>query len=275
LLTDTQKENNTFLVYDKLGHNLFLVIPGQIALVYTSNEKLRYKSWSSLSSFDYTCGCTSLLGRVFLVKGTKIFQYGNSVFGEKYYADREADRDATWVTNTAFTAGEIVWDAVGEESYTCLVSHVSSINTFAVDRADFPHYWLIYDGVAITFDLEMPWFDGKDPMKVKQLRFVSIGTRGTATFTLQMFVDNLYKDYDGNVIYDAARTMDFVGNDAPYFGSDPDTAPYGGGRRSRDPRLFSFNAKFKTAKFRITGSSREPLEVINFSFLFARGRFTR
>lgn len=98
-------------------------------------------------------------------------------------------------------------------------------------------------------------------------------SNGTATFTLRVWVDNLYKDADGNILYNPAISMDFVGNDAPGFGYD--AGPYGGGRRSGDPRLMGFPIKFKKLKAGIVGSTTKPLEISLISFLYLKGLFKR
>jgi hypothetical protein len=67
--------------------------------------------------------------------------------------------------------------------------------------------------------------------------------------------------------------MLFIGNDAPGFGFD--AGPYGGGRRSNDPRLYKFPVRFKAIKPKISGSTRFPLEVSGLTFLFARGKYGR
>ena len=67
--------------------------------------------------------------------------------------------------------------------------------------------------------------------------------------------------------------MVFIGNDAYGYGFDD--GGYGMGRRSRDPRLYNFPAKFKNVKFRIWGNTTKKLELVNLSFLYARGRFAR
>jgi hypothetical protein len=275
VLTDTQKKLNTFTVYDKLTHDLMLFIPGGRVIVYTNNEKMRYKSWSEYQGMDWTCGCASLLGRVFLANGTKIFQMGNATFGEKYNADRLLDRDITWANNTAFSAGQLVYDSVTNETYNCLINTVSSTSsTFLEQRTALPLYWSLYEGIDISFELETPWIDGKDPNKNKKLRYVSMATKGLAEYTLEIYVDNLYKDADGNKVFDAALSMDFIGNDYPGFGDQLESDPYGA-RRSRDPRLFKYPVKFKTAKFRIFGSTKKPLTIATLSFLFARGGYIR
>lgn len=275
-LTDTQKQLNTFIVFDKLNHDLLVFEPSGSAFCYTSNEKLNYKAWSLFKGIPWSSGCTSLLGRVFLSSGTKIFQSGNDTYGEKYYADRTQDRDFTWSFSTPFAAGNLVFDRVEQQSYTCNVPHVSrGSGTFAQDRDANPSFWTKYLGIPITFELEMPWFSGRDKMKVKKLRFISIGTKGTAEFTVETYVDELYKDIDGNVIYGPSISMTFIGNDAPGYGDETEEGPFGTGRRSRDPRLFNYPVKFKSAKFRIYGSTTKPLRINDFSFLYARGSYFR
>ena len=64
--------------------------------------------------------------------------------------------------------------------------------------------------------------------------------------------------------------MIFIGNDAWGYGYDD--GQYGMGRRSRDPRLYGLPVKFKSIKFRITGSVSKKLELVNLSFLYARNK---
>ena len=66
-----------------------------------------------------------------------------------------------------------------------------------------------------------------------------MATKGNAQFTLKAYVDNLYKNHDGDIVFPPALSMDFVANEAPGFGYD--AGPYGGGRRSGDPRLLISN----------------------------------
>jgi hypothetical protein len=133
--------------------------------------------------------------------------------------------------------------------------------------------WSQYLGNNIPIEMELPWIDGKDPTKLKQLRYVSVATKGDAEFTFECYVDNLYKDAADNVVFNPTLSMVFIGNDAYGYGFDD--GAYGMGRRSRDPRLYGFPAKFKNVKFRITGNVNKKLDLVNLSFLYARGRFVR
>jgi hypothetical protein len=109
-------------------------------------------------------------------------------------------------------------------------------------------------GTAINFLMELPWVDGRTPMRVKQLRFMSIDSRGTAPFRVDAYID-----------FNAASALfaNYVGNDA------------GAGVKSNDPQLYGFPLKFKTVKVKITGSAKEPLIIAGIRYLFSKGRFRR
>jgi hypothetical protein len=224
----------------------------------------------------YTAGCVSTKSRVFNTFGSRIFQSGNGVFtGENYHADRLGDRDADWQTGHTYVIGDLARDTITATSYRCIGGHVSGGTTFAADRIAqaLSPKWEEYLGEAINFSMELPWLSGKNPMQVKHVRFVHVATKGTAEFTLSVWVDNLYKDADGVLLHDAALAVQLIGNDAPGFGFD--AGPYGGGRRSGDPRLYKFPVRFKSVKPKISGSTRDPLEISAITFLFVRGQYIR
>lgn len=273
-LTDTQILKNCFMVYDKISHDMIIVTPSGSAFVYSyqENNQYKYRSWSTFSGLNITCACTTFLGRVFYASGTRIYQHGNGAYsGEDYNADRLNDRDADWAPVTAYSVGDVIRDVPDETSWTCTVDHISGSVSFTQDRADqvLSPKWEEYLGNAISFVMELPWLASRDPTQTKMLRFASTGTKGTAEFTVTLYVDNLYKDVTGTIQYDPALTWDLIGNDAPGFGYD--AGPYGGGRRSDDPRQLSTPLKFKTLKVIYSGSVRKPLEILDQKFLYARG----
>jgi hypothetical protein len=276
ILTDLEQLEDVFAVYDKLNNDYLIHLPDMSVLCYTFNTRLKMHSWSLMeNTVPYRSGWTTILGRLFLSYGTKIFLKGNSTFaGENYYADRLLDRDTVYTPSTVWPLNILVYDTVTLEVWRCVVPYTgSSQPSFAVERTNNPEKWTQYYGVPIPIEFELPWIDGKDPTKLKQLRYVSMATKGDAEFTFMAYVDNLYKDVEGNIVYDPAVSMVFIGNDAYGYGFDDD--PFGMGRRSRDPRLAGFPVKFKTVKFRILGSVSKKLELVNLSFLFATGRYQR
>ena len=275
-LSDTEQLEVVFAVYDKLNNDYLIFLPNMDVFCYTFNTRLKMHSWSLMQkTVAFRSGWTTILGRLYVTHGTKIFLKGNDTFeGERYHADRILDRDKTYAPSTAWTANDLVFDTVTGEVWKCTVSYMgSSQPSFGVEREINPEKWVQYFGVPINIAFELPWIDGKDPTKLKQLRYVSIATKGDAEFTLKAYVDNLYKDVEGQVVYDPAISMVLIGNDAYGYGFDDD--PYGMGRKSRDPRLLGFPVKFKTVKFRVTGSVSKKLELVNLSFLFAVGRYAR
>jgi hypothetical protein len=276
-LSDDEQLKKCWMVYDALSHDMLLFTPadGRV-FVYSFSTKLRYSAWSEFSGMHVQCGCRSFLGRVFYADRMDIFQHGNSVYpDEDFFFDRILDRTADWTNSTFYVTGFLAHDPVEDKSFKALVDHVSSATpmTFAQERLAFPERWLEYEGTDISFDMELPWLDSKDPMKVKFLRFISLATKGNAKFTVRAYVDNLYKDVDGVQIFPAALSMDFIGNEAIGFGFD--AGPYGGGRRSDDPRLYKFPVKFKKLKLTVSGEKAGNLELVNMSFLFSRGKYKR
>jgi hypothetical protein len=276
-LTDAQQLNTAFAIFDRLNNDLLLFLLNGFVLVHTFNPRLKMRAWSSYESMDWNAGWSTVLGRVFLAKGTRLFQSGNSTFsGENFYADRINDRDYSYApTGPNFTANDLVLDTTDGTIWQCLTTHprTSSFATFATEREANPTMWSQYLGNEIPITMELPWIDGKDPTKLKQLRYVSAATKGDAEFTVDCYVDNLYKDVQGNVVYDPAISMVFIGNDAYGYGFDD--GGYGMGRRSRDPRLYNFPVKFKNVKFVFSGSINKKLELVNLSFLFAHGKYSR
>ena len=276
VLTDTEQLQVVFATYDKLNNDYLIFMPNMDVFCYTFNTRLKMHAWSLMrTTVAFRSGWTSVLGRLYVSVGTKIFLKGNGTFdGEKFYADRLLDRDAVYAPSTAWTMNELVYDPDLHEVWKCVVPYTgSSQPSFATERTNNSEKWVQYLGVPIPIAFELPWIDGKDPTKLKQLRYVSMATKGDAEFNFMAYADNLYKDVEGNVVYEPAISMVLIGNDAYGFGFDDD--PYGMGRRSRDPRLLGFPVKFKSIKFRIEGSVTKKLELVNLSFLFATGRYQR
>lgn len=274
-LSDVLQQKNTFSLYDQTEKTLSLYLPDGFVFVYSFSDELRYKGWSYYEDQQWTTGCTTLLGRVFFAKNNRIYLKGNNTHaGEAYAADKIADRKGTWGNNFAYGVGDLLLDAQLGNVWSCLIAHNSSTTgTFAEDRVNKRTAWELYEGLPIEFDMEMPWIDGRDPMNVKQLRFGKIGTKGSAEFTLKVYVDHLHRDSEGEEIYDPALSIDMIGQDADGYGAD--AGPMGGGRPSNDGRLYSLPCKFKTIKFRFTGSAKKPLIIANQSYLFSKGKYRR
>lgn len=129
------------------------------------------------------------------------------------------------------------------------------------------------NGVPIGFEWEMPWADFKRRMDIKQLRYIALDTQGSAEFTLSAFVDNIVQQQGTDV---PMLQMTFVGGDAGGYGNvQYGNAPYGGGRRSSDERLFAWTTKLKLLKLRFTGITTAKLKFISVSIAYVLGGVRR
>lgn len=122
----------------------------------------------------------------------------------------------------------------------------------------------------INFVWEFPWADFDTRVNLKHTKYMQLDTYGTAGFTVSMFVDNLRQRL-GDLI--PALSMNFIGGDTGGFGLGPQ--PYGGGRNTRDERLFNWPCRGKLFKLRIEGSTDRPLRIVAISLLYHDGSIRR
>jgi hypothetical protein len=128
-------------------------------------------------------------------------------------------------------------------------------------------------GESIAFEWEMPWADFKHRMDIKQTRYLGLDTQGDAEFTAEAFVDNIitYQGVDQPMLQ-----MNFMGGGVGGFGNVPyGDAPYGGGRRSSDERLYAWTTKFKLMKLRFFGATKRKLKFISVSLAYVHGGIRR
>lgn len=129
------------------------------------------------------------------------------------------------------------------------------------------------NGMPITFEWELPWADFKKRMDIKQTRYIAMDTQGDAEFTCQAYVDNIVQQQG---VDQPMLSMTFVGGDAGGYGNVPyGDAPYGGGRRSSDERLFAWTTKFKLMKLRFLGTTSKKLKFISVSVAYVAGGIRR
>lgn len=275
-LTQEQLLKNVFAVYNKLDKQYIIhdSIYGK-TFVYTFDATLKVSAWSEFVGWQWTCGCQSSLGQVFYVRDSRVYMYGNLAYDEEFFADYIDDRIGNWANSAMYAAGDVLRDTDLDSSWICLIPHAASvIGTFVEDRADQPTFWEAYEGDAIDFLWEMPWVDAGQRQRIKKIGYISADTKGTAQFDFSIFVDFLHQDEDGVQIYDPAIVLPFVGGDIRGFGGTPEQ-PFGGGRRSTDARLWQSPVKFKTAKFVISGSTRNRLRMIALTILYSQGSYQR
>jgi hypothetical protein len=190
--------------------------------------------------------------------------------GSKYdpiFADNVGDYQYKWAVNTIYPVGQRILDEQTKETYTCIKQHTSSpTGTFANDRDKlYIGYWQLYRGEPINFDFEFAWadFDKRDITKI--MKTLNIDAKGTAHFTVQMYLDYFYKHkLTGERV--PALSMDMVGGDEGAFGVA--TQHYGTGRMAIRQRPWPFQARGRLFKLRVFGKSVEALRFIAFIFSY-------
>lgn len=126
-------------------------------------------------------------------------------------------------------------------------------------------------GTPITFDWESSWLDANARLRTKDILKVTGDTIGEADFFLDIFVDNIYKDSEGN--YDPAVSLELRAGSVGGYGTP--SVGYGGGRRFSDERYFGFPVRCKIFKFRVHGSATKKLTIGALSFIYRTGTYHR
>ena len=68
-----------------------------------------------------------------------------------------------------------------------------------------------------------------------------------------------------------ALSMDFRGGSSPGFGNDQFGRIFGGGRPTRTEGLYSWRAKFKLFKLRMSGEALNPLKFVAIRMAYLLG----
>lgn len=126
-------------------------------------------------------------------------------------------------------------------------------------------------GKAIDFEWELPWTDFGNRAGTKHSRYIAISSTGTSKFDIDLFLDYIYYNVDGNK--DPQLSLNFVGGDSAGYGKGKQ--PYGGGRRTNSEYLFAYTSKFKIAKFNIHGSSKDKLNINSLTVYYQSGNIRR
>jgi hypothetical protein len=180
-----------------------------------------------------------------------------------------------WVSTRYDPTDEPSWALFEGMNYSC--GDVSSIGKLYLCTSkrmylygDINNEVFSDNGASISFDWEMPWSVFSTYDQIKKMKAIRVYTRGTASFTLQLFVDGLYKKPDG-ITYDPAAQIDFVAADVGGFGNETGNDPYGGGRSAGDPRIWKFDGKFIQGKFRVSGSATTDIQIVGMSITYTVG----
>jgi hypothetical protein len=117
------------------------------------------------------------------------------------------------------------------------------------------------NGNDIVFEFETPWIPFGSAIDVKNSKYISFDTEGTAEFQVRMFVDR-WNDAP-------ACVGDFSGGDQGGFGNG--NQPFGGGRNTSFKKKYGWPAKFLIAKFNFSGSTKQPFRLVGMSLEYLQG----
>lgn len=265
--------SRAFSVYNKLENRFMTIMPATSESVYvytmssSDRETIKKPAFSEYIGWNWDCGCASARGRVYFAKNERIYLYGNEVFdNEDFTADFINDWQELWTTAQLYIVGRRVFQ--DDTTYVCKIEHTSGV--FADDLAD--GLWEEYLGEEIEFEFELPWVDINARARKKFLNAIQADTRGKAAFTIDVYVDNFYRDPETGELLPAV-TMDFVAGDSLGYGGGDQ--PFGGGRRLKDERPWRMPVEFKIMKLRIHGSSKYALQIITLTILYYMGTYRR
>lgn len=275
-LSEASLQDRVLSIYNRLDGQYMLFVPNSDneadtletrGFVYTYIEALKVKAWSEFTEMKWAASTRSQEGRIFFADGDKLFLLGND--NDPISSDRVGLEEP-------FSDGTVFTDLTGWTPVT--------------DSTD------MSSGIPILFDWELPWADFDKRMEVKVSKYLAMDVIGTGRYTVDMFVDNLYADrtdlgepysdgtlhtdgfgfyyYKNEPVRTPELTLDFVGGDALGFGADFGQY-FGGGRNSREERLYAWPATFKIAKLRLHGYTNKPLRFASLSLSYQNGSIRR
>lgn len=242
-LSPAQIAQYVFSVYDMRNKRYMLFVPTfddddnlieTIGFSYTDIPTLKVKAWARLRGWTWSCAARTALQNI-------IFGYSNKLYSYNYNGIHTSEGDEIG----------IVADYVDDTDY-------------AADGR----------GIPVDFEWEMPWADFNRRMNQKIMRYLHLETTGRGVFTVDMYVDNVRTDNDGDD--SPLLSMSMVAGDSGGFGAAPfGSSPFGGGRLSKSEMLQPWPAKFNIAKFRFHGSTTMPIRFISITVQYQRASIRR
>lgn len=240
-----------------------------LVYVFEYNKEFKIRRWTRYRGWDFACGCSSQRGKVFLGKGLKVYRMGDNEV--PIYADFLRDYDnRSWANATAYTVGQRVRDANIDQVFICVTAHTSeAAGTFAADREANLDNWEPYLGEAIDWAMETPWSDMRQRAKNKINKYINIDSEGYDRFTVSAFTNQIRNSPTTNALI-PARSLDFQAGDTGGWGIQH-SGNFGGGRRTRDEKVWPFSVRGKLLKWRYEGSTRMKTRIISHTMYYKLG----
>lgn len=239
-----------------------------IGYIFEYNHEFKIRRWTRFRHWNFDCAAASQRGKVFLSKGLRVYRMGDSEI--PIHADFVGEYDhRTWEHNTTYDVGIRVLDADGIV-YQAAVAHESpSSGTFAEYRAAHLDDWIVYRGEPIRWAAETPWSDLKVRDRNKINVYVGLESEGTGQFTLSAFTNSIRRNPESNELM-PKRSLSFMAGDSGGFGIQTFSG-WGGGRRTRDEKLWPFALRGKLIRWRYSGETREPVKIVSHTMYYKIG----
>lgn len=141
-----------------------------------------------------------------------------------------------------------------------------------IDDPDYPDENGELTGKEIEFEWEFPWADFGDRSATKHSRYLAISSTGNSDFSIDFFTDYIYYNNYYKKL-DPSLTLNFLAGDSHGWGNGKQS--YGGGRITNTEQLFAWTTKFKIAKFRIHGASKDKLNINSITLYYQMGNIRR
>lgn len=264
-------EDKVWSIWDSANSNYMLFIPNASGdtetteyrcLVYKRNKGLKIEAWHDWRNWKFRSGCRSALKDIFLSEGTMVYRLGDINNPEQaIYLDYVGDQ-------------EMFDDDTPFEDYTGITPVASEKDS----------------GVPIKFVWELPWSDNNERFLTKNSRYINFDTEGDNKFTVDMFVDNIYRDksnfgedweedslkfgdglgFDVEVLDPTLKAV-FEGGDSPGFGADEFGEDFGGGRPTRLEQLYAWTSRYKIMKLRMSGEATKALKFVSITMAYSVG----
>lgn len=250
-----------------------------IGYVFEYNKEFKIRRWTRFRGWNFDCGCVSQRGRVFFAKGKKVYRMGDNEV--PLYADFVGDYDSsTWSSTGVYTAGIRIRDEYTDTVFVCDMDHDVTdypySNTsgnpaldFLTFRETYPDMWSPYVGEPISWAMETPWSDMRERGRTKTNKYVGLDTQGSGRFTLSAFVNQIRRDPATNELLPYA-SMEFQAGNTGGFGVQS-PGNWGGGRRTRDEKLWPLGFRGKLIRWRYEGETTERVRIISHTMYYRVG----
>jgi hypothetical protein len=255
------------------GGNNMTVTPindESVVYVFEYNKEFKLRRWTRYRDWDFDCACSSQRGQVFMCKGLKVYMMGNNEV--PIYGDYIGDYDRrVWYNSTEYVEGIRVRDTDGTV-YTCTRTHVSpATGTFEDHRNEDENNWIEYQGTPIHYEIETPWSDMRERGRVKICKFVNLDVEGYGAFQLEAFVNQIRVNRLTQQLA-PVRSLQFHAGETGGFGIQY-SGTWGGGRRTRDEKMWPFEFRGKLIRWRISGKTLVRQKFVSLTMYYALGLY--